>query len=553
MCRKVVFTICFLLVACLAAPVPAAELLAGYEPSEVDDLTISTDPCKDPDLWVTWPLEGGVNDVPEATEGGYVLELEWADDNTVEIRHDWNDLRFDLEGQEYILVDVYFGTESALPEIIGIWDDIFGWVSAVCVPCTAGEWYTLSFYVGNLNYTDLDHIFALKFENTAGNDGTIYIDNLRLGTLDDVIRTEITFAGYNWMVKDSGCGTLDPGSNYFSHSKENVWVDDQGRLHLKIAHRCDKWFCSEVVLDASLGYGTYIFTTDGRVDLLDPNVVLGLFTWDTDAPHHHYREIDIEFSRWWDPDEPNNAQYVVQPWDTPGNMFRFKVDMDGQPDEITTHEFTWLPDRIDFLSYFGDFTSSPPASDIIESWSYTGDDVPPAGGENVRMNFWLLPPMGDGQGTARPTDGNEAEIVIKAFSYRPVVKAGIRITPRTLNLASKGRWVNCRVQAPNGYWVSDIDASSLLLEDEIEPDWSRLHGRRRYGVVKFSRPQLVQLLADQGRLGNVQLTVTGRLTNGSTFEATDTIRVINKGKNPVKIKNQGQAQKNNNANKKGKK
>ncbi|MHC4649083.1 MAG: hypothetical protein ACYTBJ_26830, partial [Planctomycetota bacterium] len=220
-------------------------------------------------------------------------------------RHDWNDLTFDLDQQEYILIDIYFATESAVPEIIGIWDDVFGWVEADCVPCTAGQWHTILFYVGNIDQNDLDHIYALKFENTAGDSGTMYIDNLRLGTLDDAIQREITFAGYNWMVKDSGCGTLDPGSNYFSHSEENVRVDDEGRLHLRIDHRCDKWFCSEVVLDASPGFGTYVFVTEGRVDLLDPNIVLGLFTWDTNAPQYNYREIDIEFSRWWDACEPN--------------------------------------------------------------------------------------------------------------------------------------------------------------------------------------------------------------------------------------------------------
>jgi hypothetical protein len=44
-----------------------------------------------------------------------------------------------------------------------------------------------------------------------------------------------------------------------------------------------------------------VFTIDSRVDLLDRNIVLGLFTWDTYAPQYNYREIDFEFSRWQNP------------------------------------------------------------------------------------------------------------------------------------------------------------------------------------------------------------------------------------------------------------
>jgi hypothetical protein len=191
------------------------------------------------------------------------------------------------------------------------------------------------------------------------------------------------------------------------------------------------------------------------------------------------------------------------------------------------------------------FKAGPAPSDIIQSWSYSGDDIPPAGGENARINFWLLPPADDGPGTPRPTDGNEAEIVIKSFKYMeyvPPVKARIRITPRTLNLTSRGRWVTCKIGLPKGYKVSDINAPTLLLENEIEAAWSRLRGRRRTGLVKFSRSQLQQLLADRGELGNVQLTVTGEFKDGAKFEGTDTIRLINKGKKPPRIKNKTKTQ-----------
>ncbi len=215
----------------------------------------------------------------------------------------------------------------------------------------------------------------------------------------------IRFSNHNWAVKT---GFEGPGPNYFSDSMNNVWVDANGFLRLKITHQGGLWYCSEVISDESFGYGTYVFTIDSRVDLLDRNVVLGLFTWDTYAPQYNYREIDFEFSRWQNPSN-DIGQYVIQPWDTPGNIHRFDFDDAGQG-ATTTHVMTWRPDGIYFKSYHGDFELAPLPEKLIEDWFYAGPDNPPPGGENARINLWLI------NGLA-PSDGLESEIVIKNFMF----------------------------------------------------------------------------------------------------------------------------------------
>src|SRR4051812_19512341 len=120
--------------------------------------------------------------------------------------------------------------------------------------------------------------------------------------------TVLAFSGYSWVVKASS-GKVGPGPNYFSSSANNVWVDNLGRLHLRITKQGSRWFCAEVVSQASFGYGTYRWYLDSPVDNLDPNVVLGLFTW-SDLPDYANREIDIEFSR-WGAARNLNAQFVV--------------------------------------------------------------------------------------------------------------------------------------------------------------------------------------------------------------------------------------------------
>lgn len=208
----------------------------------------------------------------------------------------------------------------------------------------------------------------------------------------------ITWSGETWQVKTSR-SLVGPGPNLFEAA--NVSVDAQGRLHLRIARNgSGAWSSAEIIGPRTYGYGTYTFTLASRVDALDPNVVLGLFTW-SDRARFAHREIDIEFARWGSATDPTNAQYVVQPWDGPGHTARFT-----QPAaERSVHRFTWRPGRIDWQSLDGN--GNPTAS-----YTYTDTDVPPSGDERVRLNLWLF------QGAA-PTNGQPVEVVIESFSFTP--------------------------------------------------------------------------------------------------------------------------------------
>ena len=128
----------------------------------------------------------------------------------------------------------------------------------------------------------------------------------------------VSFSGYDWWVKAS-TGLVGPGPNYFSNSTNNVWVDTAGQLHVRITNRTNQWQCAELVTARTFGYGSYRFELNSRVDNLDPNVVLGLFTW-SDDPAFSYREIDVECGRWGNTNDLNNSQFVVQPSDATGHL-----------------------------------------------------------------------------------------------------------------------------------------------------------------------------------------------------------------------------------------
>jgi hypothetical protein len=100
----------------------------------------------------------------------------------------------------------------------------------------------------------------------------------------------IHFSSYDWWVK-TGSGLLGPGPNYFSDGTNNVWLDTNGFLHLRITQASNQWQCAEIISARTFGYGSYRFELDSIVDNLDPNIVLGLFTW-SDDPAYADREID---------------------------------------------------------------------------------------------------------------------------------------------------------------------------------------------------------------------------------------------------------------------
>lgn len=207
----------------------------------------------------------------------------------------------------------------------------------------------------------------------------------------------LTFSGLRWRVKEYA-EAVGPGPNFFSGGKKNVWVDDQGRLHLRVSNEGGQWRCAEVVSEKSLGYGTYKFTLDALPGDLDPSAVLGLFTW-SDDPAEHNREIDIEFARWGQAAN-QDAQFVVQPYDDPRGIKRF----DGPKGTgASTHSFSWRPSQVDF--------ESAAAGRPLARWSAL-HNIPHPGGENVRMNLWLF------RG-APPSNLKPVEVVISRFEFIP--------------------------------------------------------------------------------------------------------------------------------------
>lgn len=239
-------------------------------------------------------------------------------------------------------------------------------------------------------------------------------ENMGPPTLDEIQWNDfpggrtIEFSGYSWRVK--GPGYYGPGPSLYSDSPTCVWVDAQGRLHLTIKKIGTSWYSTEVALVDYLGYGDYIFTTLGRIDLLDPHAVFGLFLWQYGRCYdtsylwwNPYNEMDIEFGRWANPNNPI-GQFVVQPWDYPGNISYFNAVF--SENQLTSHAFRWLPDKVEFRSWRGAPEDESPEN-MIHSWTYTGPHIARPEQPRVHINLWQF----DG-----PPSSNQ-EVIIDRFTF----------------------------------------------------------------------------------------------------------------------------------------
>lgn len=206
---------------------------------------------------------------------------------------------------------------------------------------------------------------------------------------------KLTFAGMNWNGK--GGDEFGPGPNAWS--ADHAWVDEQGKLHLKIAKdAAGKWRCAEVTSDKSFGYGEYRFTFSGKLAHLDSNIVLGLFTYLDDA-----HEIDFELSRWGRPAEPKDAQFVVQPA-TNGRIYRFAASDVPR----LTCSLLWTAGHVQWRCWEG---AGGSGARQVAAWAFDGAGIPVPSAEKVHMNLWLV------QGKP-PKNESPAEVVIESFAFR---------------------------------------------------------------------------------------------------------------------------------------
>jgi hypothetical protein len=208
------------------------------------------------------------------------------------------------------------------------------------------------------------------------------------------------FSGYDWKVRTIAS---DRGGLNNLYDGDNAWTDASGAMHLRIKKRDGRWSCAEVELTRSLGYGTYLFVVRDA-SRLEPAAVLSIATFDDWGGDQHYREMDIEMSRWGDADSKNNAQYAVQPFFVPGNVADFTV-----PAGALRYSLRWESGRATFRTVRG--SSARQGSPVIAEHVFTSG-IPSPGTELVQFMFYVV-------ASEKNPLQKENEVVVEKFEYLP--------------------------------------------------------------------------------------------------------------------------------------
>jgi hypothetical protein len=111
------------------------------------------------------------------------------------------------------------------------------------------------------------------------------------------------------------------------------------------------------------------------------------------------------------------------------------------------------------------------------------------------------------------------------------VSATIEFYPKTLNLQSKEKWFTTYIELPEGYNVSDIKTETIMLNGSIPLSIAVEIGDYDNDtipdlMINFNRTLVCEYILSQGKkFGNVTLTVSGELYDGTEFEGSSIILV----------------------------
>lgn len=238
----------------------------------------------------------------------------------------------------------------------------------------------------------------------------------------------LRWSGRTWVVYPKDQPGPEPGVQ-MTDSSRAVYVDAMGRLHLRIIKVKGGWRSVELRALGPVSYGTYRWVVRGDTTKFSRNTVLGMFVYyDTGVPFTG--EIDIEDSRFTHFVDPNDAQYVVQPYTKSGHWCTYQS---APGVGVKTQQFTWTPGAVTFTSQRGTNANASPEplhcqppgnahNATATSFTYRGNDVPPAGPPRLYINLWT-------NKNRPPTDGTHS-IVLDSFRIIPPTNAELGVPHR---------------------------------------------------------------------------------------------------------------------------
>jgi len=216
--------------------------------------------------------------------------------------------------------------------------------------------------------------------------------DITMPTLGEDGRYRIEWKGITWLVKHATDRDAPKGPGENIWSSQNIWIDDQDKLHLRITRQPDgRYLCAEIQSENEYQYGTYTWKVSSDLSALQKDVIFGLFQY---GGTDYINEIDFEFTRW------NNASgnwcnyTVYRSQVTTSNPEVNYVHVDySEPLEgtATTHAYTREADKITFRSYHGHGSTPTPFANIpggTGGWVFDEPNNVPTKAMPVYIQLW---------------------------------------------------------------------------------------------------------------------------------------------------------------------
>lgn len=212
------------------------------------------------------------------------------------------------------------------------------------------------------------------------------VTDVKAGYQNNVSHGRLLWSGINWRV--------------ISQVENSTWVDDQGRLHMRLQKVGDTWHCTTLESPYTVKYGKFIWCISSPSLNLERNTSIGMFTY-----ANNNNEIDIEINQW--PGRDEHLWFTNQPGsveDYPSNIY---YDVYSDSPYLNATNITYI---IDWEPTFINYSVSTSDGLIISSWNYTNESEIPHTESTICQYFGTV-------ANFTPQSEQTKEIVFNSFQY----------------------------------------------------------------------------------------------------------------------------------------
>ena len=225
------------------------------------------------------------------------------------------------------------------------------------------------------------------------------------------MRDGSNWKGHQWAITTGGMAGVAHGS------PANVFVDQDGYLHLKITNDGGTFSAAELFSKDNLGFGTYQWQVQGSIDHMDPTTVLGLFPYGPKAGigKDGENELDIEFSKWGNTlcGGKCNADFTMYPATGKFNLAPteddFQVNLGAGA--FTTARLVWTSTKV-VATVMSGLQPVGTTANVLHTWTFAPADFTariPQQPLPVGMNLWCF----------KALPASNQEVVIQDFQFVP--------------------------------------------------------------------------------------------------------------------------------------